>query len=183
MKKLLRARNFWIALALLLFNGLAWLGSASGSTLPEIEPRVNPELEALREKLGSGDAAGEPFRLELTDEELSAYIAWLLERKPEIPFSHPQVRIDPGGLRIEAVAHLLGLRTAVHGRVEAVLWNGALRVNIQELGVAGIAAPKALLSVLQDEVGKQLEAVETLPMDFTLVEFGDGVLTVEGTLR
>ena len=179
MRKLLRARNFWIALVLLLFNGLAWLGTASGSTLPEVEPRVDPQLEDLREKLGSGDAAGESFRLVLTQEAAEQYIAWLLERKPEIPFSHPQVSIDPGGLSVKAVAHPLGFNTVVSGRLEVALRNGVLRPSIRELVVAGLDAP----AVIRDEVEKQFRALETLPVEVTLLELGDGVLMVEGTLR
>jgi len=183
MRRLLRARNLWIALGLLLFNGLAWLGAASDADLVEVEPRLHPEIVAIREKLWSGEAAGEPFSIVLTEQMSAEGIAWFLARHPEVPFSHPQVEIDPQGVTGRGVAHVLGLRTPVHGRAGIALRDGTPVVTIQELGIAGATAPAFVLSAIQSEIEAQFDLSGRLPMYITRLELGEGTITVEGTFK
>jgi hypothetical protein len=110
-------------------------------------------------------------------------VAWFLERHPEVPFSHPQVEIDPDGVTGRGLAHVFGLRTPVHGRVNILLRDGKPLVIIQEIGVAGATLPDAVMSAIQAEVEQQFNAAQSLPVEIHLLELGQGAITVQGEYR
>jgi len=82
----------------------------------KVVPRLEPDLAALREKLREGGHGGEPFAVEITDQEAAETIAWYLEGHPNVPFRDPQVSIRPEGVTAEGVAEVLGLRIGLSGR-------------------------------------------------------------------
>lgn len=183
MKRLRRLRNLWIALGLLLANALAWSNAGSLQTLPEVEPRLDPQIVLIREKLWSGKAKGEPFEIVITERMAAEAVAWFLERHPEVPFSHPQVEIDSEGVTGRGLAHVFGLRTPVYGRVLLRLHQGRPLVIIRELGVAGARVPDFVLTAIQGEVEAQFSAAQNLPLRLTRLELGEGTISVEGTYR
>ena len=89
--RLRRSLHLWIALGLLLANGLAWVNSASAAMPPSARPRLDPQISAIREKLWSGKAKGETFQIVITEQMAAEAVAWFLARHPEVPFSHPEV--------------------------------------------------------------------------------------------
>jgi len=182
-RTLVAHRNLWIGLALLLANGLAWLGAGSASLPPQAEPRLDPQIADIREKLWSGEHKGEAFKIVVTEQMATDAIAWFLVRHPEVPFSHPQVEIEPGGVTGRGLAHVFGLRTPVYGRANILLRDGKPVVVVQEIGVAGVAVPAALTAAIQAELEKQLGASQSLPVDLDRLELGPDTITVEGVYR
>lgn len=180
LRTLTTSRNLWIALALLAANALAWIGASPVETLPQVEPRLAPEIAEIRENIWSGKAAGETFSIVFTEQMAAEAVAWYLERHPNVPFSHPRVEIDPGGVTGAGLARLFGLRTPVHGRVQLGLEQGELSLRILELGIARARAPGFIVDALQDELARQVDLAQALPVTLTRLEFGDGIITVEG---
>ncbi|MFZ6031254.1 MAG: hypothetical protein ACOYYS_26390 [Chloroflexota bacterium] len=182
-EKLRRWRHAWIALVLVAFNGLAWLGAAPLTALPQAEPRLAPEIARFRDDLWSGQHAGETFHLVITDQMASEAIAWFVTRHEEIPFSHPWVNFTPQGVTGRGLVHLLGLRSEVYGVVMLSMNGEAPVVTLRELGVAGAKAPAAIVGTITTELNKQAGAVRDLPMTITRLELQNGQLVIEGVYK
>ena len=75
MKKTLASPNLWFALLLLLANGAAWARALSPQDpAMVVQPRLEPDLAALRDRLIEGDHSGESFRIEVTDQEAAEHL-------------------------------------------------------------------------------------------------------------
>ena len=182
--KVWEGKNVWIAVGLVLANGLAWLNSGDIYGLVEVEPWLAPELTSIRETLWAGESAGESFRIVITDQIASEAVAWFLDAHPEVPFSHASVAIDPNGITGSGLAHVFGLRTLVHGRVGLELHGGVPVVSVQELSIASLTAPQFVLETIGQELAKQFDLSDgRLPMEITLLELDEGRMTVEGVYR
>lgn len=177
-----RRLNVGILLSLLLANALAWLGSAP-IDLPAVEPRLAPQIAAIRTNIISGQAAGQHFEIVITDQMAAEAVAWFLERHPNVPFSHPQVHIDAQGIHGSGLAYVLGLRTLVSGQARVSVSGGVPQVRLRSVNVAGASAPDFLLHAIEQEVSAQLGAAESLPVYITRLELEDGKLLVEGTYK
>ena len=183
MKRIWRRKHLWIVLVLLVANGLAWLRSG-GTTLPEVEPRLSPEIAAMREKVIAGQSVGESFTITITDQEAAEATAWYLGRYPRIPFSHPWVHFSPDSIRGEGLVTMFGLRAPVYGRARVGVRNGVPVVTFLELGVAGVPLPGWMLQAIQSEAEAQFDFEHRdLPLVFTRLESGEGMLTGEGVYR
>jgi hypothetical protein len=180
--KLRLGLNTWIAAGLLLANGLAWL-SASPVALPQVAARLDPQIAAIREKVWSGTASGEIFSIAISEQMAAEAIAWFLARHPEVPFSHPQVEIDPSGVTGRGLAHVFGLRTPVYGRATIALRNGLPVIEVQAIGVAGATAPDFVMAAIQSELEAQLNRSQSLPIILTRLEMREGEIFVEGRYR
>lgn len=184
MKRLLTNPNFWIALALLLANGAAWAYAlAPEGPAVQIEPRLEPELATLREKLIEGGHSGEPFSIEVTDQEGAETIAWYLSRHPSIPFRDPQVSIWPDGVAATGVAEIAGLRVGISGRARIELHDGVPDVTVAELSVAGVGVPGFVRSRIQSEIDAQFALAHNLPVIIDEFNLEPGRATVRGTIR
>jgi len=183
MKRLWCLRNLWIALALLAANGLAWLGAASVGDFPEVQPILAPQIVEFRDNLWSGQHAGETFSLTIDEQMAEQAVAWFLARHPQVPFTRPQVEIDPTGITGRGLAAVFGLRTPVQGRVSITLRNGVPVVMVHNLGVAGASAPGIVLNAIQPEIERQLARSQELPLRITKLQMGQGVIYVQGVFR
>lgn len=185
MKWLRRTRNWWIALALLAAWGVSWLGAAGPQVnWPEVEPRLAPEIAAIREKAIAGESGGQAFSIVITQESASQAVAWFLGRHPRVPFSRPWVEISAGGIHGQGLVHLFGLNAPVYGRASVVLRDGTPIVTLQELGVAGAAVPGFVRDAIQSEVESQFAFwQEDPPVQITRLELEEGTITVEGVYR
>lgn len=180
-KRLRQRKNGWLALILLLANGFAWLMVAGRVDLPEVDPILHPEVAEIRAHWQARDAVGEPFRLVITDQMAAETIAWFIEPRKQLPFSHPQVEIHPDGVVGRGLLHLGGLRTPVYGRATVTLEDGKPVGRVQELGMGGTAAPDFLVAMVA-----QAQAVYDdlqLPIELTRLELREGEAIVEGVYR
>ena len=183
-KKTVGSLSFWFALILLLANGLAWAYAlAPEGPAVAVEPRLAPSVADLRQKLIDGGHSGEPFTLEITDQEAAETIAWYLSNHPDIPFGEPQVFIQPDGISATGTAEIAGLRVGLTGRVNIELRDGVPLVTLQDLDVAGVAVPGLVRDRIQAEIDAQFARALDLPLIIDELILETGKATVRGTIR
>jgi hypothetical protein len=174
----------WILALLLLANGVAWVSALAPREIRFIEPRLEADLAALRERLIEGGHAGEPFTVVVTNQEAEETIAWFLDRHPRVPFANPRVDIGQDLIEAWGEANVAGLRVGLHGRARIVLQDGLPIVTVEDLGMAGLAVPGFVRQRIQQEVDAQFDLdAETFPVTITRFELTEGQAIVEGTIR
>lgn len=184
MKRILGTLNFWFAFLLLLANGAAWSYALSPQgPVSAVEAHLEPDLAALRERLIEGGHGGEPFRVEVTNQEAAESIAWYLQRHPNIPFGEPQVFITPGGILARGVAQIAGLRVGLTGSADLELRDGVPYVTLVNLDVAGVAVPGFVQARIQDEIDAQFALAQDLPVQIDEWLLEEGTAMVRGTIR
>ncbi len=184
MKRILTSLNFWIALVLLAANGAAWVYAlAPAGPAVQVDPRLELDMAALRQKLNEGGHGGEPFTVEVTDQEAAETIAWYLEAHPNVPFRDPQVFIRPDGVTAEGVAELLGLRIGLSGRAAIRLRDGVPLVTLEDLHLAGVAVPGFVRDRIQAEVDAQFSLAQNLPLIIDDIKLEKGRATISGKIR
>jgi hypothetical protein len=184
MKRTLRSANFWIALALLIANGVAWTYALMpAGPAVEVQPVLEPDIAELRERLIEGGHSGEPFSLEVTDQEAAETVAWYLRGHPTIPFGQPQVTIRPEGVSAKGVAEIAGLRVSLTGQAHIELREGTPIVTLEDLDVAGVAVPGLVRDRIQAEIDSQFGLAQDLPLIIEEVMLEEGKATVRGTIR
>lgn len=183
-KRTLINLNFWIALMLLVANGVAWAYAlAPEGPAVEVQPRLEPDIADLRDRLIEDGHSGESFRLEVTGQEAAETIAWYLSRHPGIPFREPQVSITPEGISARGVAEIAGLRVGLTGRAGIALREGVPYVTLEDLDVAGVAVPGFVQDRIQAEIDAQFGLAQNLPLVIDELQLEEGRATVQGTIR
>lgn len=180
---LLRRLNLWIALALLLANLLAWQAAASTTLPPPPEPRLDPALAEVREKMWSGQHKGERFQLVITEQDAEEGFAWSLAKRPEIPFSHPQVEIDPQGITGRGLVLAAGLAIPVWGRFSVSALDGKPLIAVQQIGFGGVAVPGFARQLVEEQLDLRIQEARNMPVYFTKIELQDGQMLLEGEYR
>jgi hypothetical protein len=184
MKRALKSLNFWFALVLLLANGAMWAYALAPEGLAaQVEPRLEPDLADLRDRLREGGHGGEPFTIEITDHEAAETIAWYLKPRPNVPFAEPQVFITPQGVAAKGVAEVAGLRVGLSGRAIIVLEDGVPTVTLADLDVAGVAVPGFVRNTIQSEIDAQFALAQDLPVVIDELVLEEGKAIVQGTIR
>lgn len=179
LKTLFSYRNVWMALFLLLGNGLATSWTVLTYNQEELRlasPVLHPEIAEIRQHWQAGDAVGQTFQVVVTDQMAEETIAWFLEGRG-LPFSHPQVAIRPDG--VEGGGYVYGgFRVVATGRLRVWLDNGRLQGEVLEVKVAGITAPSFVL----DLVSSAQSAYDQInpPIEITRLELREGEVLLEG---
>jgi hypothetical protein len=183
-RRTLTSPNFWIALALLVANGVAWAYAlAPEGPAVTVEPRLEPDIAALREKLNEGGHSSEPFVIDISDQEAAETIAWYLQRYPRIPFGEPQVFIRPDGVLATGVAEIAGLRVGLTGEAHIELRDGVPIVTLGDLDVAGVVVPGFVQDRIQAEIDDQFSLARDLPLIIDELVLEEGRATMRGTIR
>jgi hypothetical protein len=174
--------NLWVAAALIAANLYTWATVIGAATPPYlVEPIRDPEIVLLLDYIRSGDHGGETWQVTLTEREAEQTIAWYLDRWPQIPFSHPRVRITPDYVAGEGDATIAGLRVHVGARVRVTLSEDGLPVvRILQLS---LPVPGPIRQAIEGEIQTQLQRAEMLPVRFTSAEWRDGMVIVRGKIR
>lgn len=180
----LRSLNLWIVVALLAANGLArslTLGARGPAHV--VEPKLDPDLADLRERLIEGTHHGEPFEATITNLEAEQTITWYLERHANVPFRYPRVAIHPDGIEVWGEAHVAGLRVGLEGRANIVLRDGVPITTVEHLGMAGVSIPNFARHRIQAEIDQQLALAHDLPVLVETFELQEGQVVASGTIR
>jgi hypothetical protein len=177
----LRSKNVWIALLLLLMNGWAWLATAGRVTLVAAAPVLHPEIAAIRAHWQARDAVGESFSLLVTNQTAAETIAWFIEPRPNLPFSHPQVEIHPGYVVGGGLIYVMGLRLPIYGRATVRLVDGKPEGTLEELKVSGASTPQFVLDAIA-RAQAVYDALD-LPIEITRLELRQGEALIEGVYR
>jgi hypothetical protein len=184
MKRSIKSLNFWFALILLLANGAMWAYAlAPEGPAIKVDPILEPDLAELRQRLIEGGHSGEPFTIEVTDQEAAETLAWYLSRHPNVPFGEPQVFITPGGITAKGVAEIAGLRVGLTGQAHIELRDGVPIVTLGDLDVAGVAVPGFVRNTIQNEIDAQFALAQDLPVSIDELVLDEGKATVRGTIR
>ena len=177
-----RARNFWIGLLLLLANGFVWARVINGrTTLPEVAPVLHPEIAEIRAHWQARDAIGQSFEIVVTDQMAAETIAWFIEPRQELPFSHPQVHIYPDRIEGGGLIRVMGLQTIALGTATVRLENGRLVPTIKEIEVGGATAPPFVLTAVAQ--GQVVYDNLSLPIEITEMELRQGEVYLRGVYR
>ncbi|MBE2222230.1 MAG: hypothetical protein IAF02_11855 [Anaerolineae bacterium] len=176
-----RRKNLLIALLLIVANAFAWLSVASRVELVEAAPILHPEIAEIREHWRAGDAVGETFSVLVTDQMAMETLAWFIEPRANLPFSHPQIEIHPDGVVGGGLVYFMGMRTPVFGRATIYLEDGKPQGIIEEVGIAGTKAPAFVLEAIKQ--GQAVYDQMSLPIEITRLEMREGEVLVEGVYR
>jgi hypothetical protein len=182
--KVLTNPSVWFAVVLLLANGVMWSRAlAPEGPAVEVQARLAPDIADLRQRLVEGGHTGEPFTVEVTNQEAAETIAWYLGRHPNIPFGEPQVFIRPASIEARGVAEIAGLRVGLTGQAYIELRDGVPIVTLGDLDVAGVAVPGFVRDRIQQEIDAQFALSQDLPLVINELLVEEGKATVGGTIR
>jgi hypothetical protein len=176
-----RRKNLLMALLLLAANTVAWFSVASRVELVEAEPILHPEIAEIRNHWNAGDAVGESFSIVVTDQMAMETVAWFIEPRANLPFSHPQIEIHPESVTGGGLVYFMGMRTPVFGRATIYLEDGKPQANIEEIGVAGTKAPAFVLEAVKQ--GQAIYDQLSMPIEITTLDLREGEVLVEGVYR
>ncbi len=173
--------NGLIGLVFVMVNLFALAWALTSAVKPHVvEPIKDAEVDQLLTYIGSGKHSGESWQVTLTDLEAEQTITWYLKKYPQIPFAYPQVHIKPSYISGEGDVILGGLRIHVGAKVNVTLKDGLPVVKIISLS---LPFPQAVQNQVEQEIQHQLGRAALLPVRFTSADWGDGVVTVKGTIR
>lgn len=142
-----------------------------------------PHVAQLGAQVQRGEH-GAPYRLVLSDDDLSATAAYFLARAQDVPFS--QVRIAVAGGQVEANAVTTGLAVAVPVRVRGNVTAraGAPVVQVTDVGVGGLPLPAFAHEQVLREANRAVDLSRyDLPIIVDAVELRTGELELRGTVR
>ncbi len=168
-----------LVLALLLFvTRPPWRieRTAAPTTLP-------PQVAQLAAQVQRGEH-GAPYRLVLTDDELSQTAGYFLAQSDDVPFS--QVHASVAGGQVEATAVTTGLAVSVPVRVRANVMarDGLPVVQVTDVGIRGLPLPTFAREQILREANQALDFSRySFPVTVDAVELRDGVLEARGIVQ
>jgi hypothetical protein len=142
-----------------------------------------PQVAQLGAQVQRGEH-GAPYRLVLTDDELSATAGYFLARAGDVPFS--QVRIAVAGGQIEANAVTTGLAVAAPVRVRGNVTarDGAPVVEVTDVGIGGLPLTAFAHEQVLREANRAVDLSRyDLPIIVDGVELRIGELELRGSVK
>lgn len=175
-------------LVLLLLLALACGRAAQKTALPQppggaIQPdataskRVQQNYrQALQES-----SAQRPFRLLITNEEVTSLVALALKERPDIPFTNPQIWFAGG--KIYITGQVTGLAPAALPALivaaPVVSEGEPLRLAIERAQMGGFDFPDSLIESLTETVNESLADLQR-DVEITAVEVREGAVLLTG---
>lgn len=170
--------NRRVVVLILAVSTLALACSAlSSQATPTPEPTVEVSHEAaerFEDEISPliGGEAGGPFRLEITEEELTSYLA---ENLRDSPLLKPQIRFTEGRIRVSGAIAPLGIRLSA--TCTAQLVKGRVEVTIERATIAAFPIPGLLLHYISQVIE---ESIEDMRIDITELKVLPGRLIIGG---
>jgi len=149
--------------------------SSQATPIPEPTVEVSHEAaERFEEKVGQviGGEGGR-FRLEITEEELTSYLA---ENLRDAPLLKPQVRFTEGRIHVSGAIAPLGIQLSA--TCSAQLVNEQVEVTIEKAAIAAFPIPGFLLSYASQIIE---ESIEDMQLDITELKILPGRVVIGGT--
>lgn len=150
--------------------------SVAPATLP-------PQVQALRARIAEGHPA-EPYRLTLSNDELSDTANYFLAGAPDVPFTRIRVSVGPDRITADAVTRGLAVTVPVRIVGTAAATGGLPRARIEDVSLG----PTPLPAFVRDEIVRQANASldfsrYRMPLTVEALEAAPGRLTIRGTLK
>lgn len=180
----------WLALGVLVAGALLSLSCVTPCApvpfisgprqAPTLAPTVDISQEAASRFAEKTEGLANPeFRIELTEQEVTSYVA--LQLKDSLPLTSPQIRFHPGRIILEGdVTEPLRGHVVLSGTVSVI--DGRPSAKIQEATIGGIAVPSAMLASLSDSVS-ELANGSGANIILQQIEVGEGRITLVGSNR
>ncbi len=157
-------RRTWLTLATVAAGGLLSL-SCVCPCLQGLSARRQHTATAPQPTVAISDAAAsrfeektkafsdERFDVELTDEEVTSYLA--LHATPSAPIASPQVAFHPGKVVISGqLTSPVPGHLSLSGTLQVA--NGRLQFEFQEASLGGLPVPRALLASVSDTTSQMI---------------------------
>jgi hypothetical protein len=153
----------------------------SGSRMvPTPAPTVPVSDEAARGFAEKTDALGKSgdFQLEVTDEEVTSYIA--LSLNDEVPIAQPQVRFLPGQFVLDGEL-TRPLRGHIHLTGTVSLADGRPELEFDSASLGGLSLPRSLLTSLSDSF-LETAGIDNSKVQLQSIELDAGRVIVTGRM-
>ncbi len=122
--------------------------------------------------------------LEMTEEQVTSYVAVKLQDQPDVPFSEPQVFLRNGQVIIYGTADLEALSTPAQITLEPhVTAEGGLKLAIVNADFGLVPVPASVLSDLETNLNELMASKfspEATGMQIKSVAIADGTMTLHG---
>jgi hypothetical protein len=153
-----------------------------GPTAPPVTPvPISAELALeLRDRINQVKAAQGPFSIEISDEELTSYLVYLLQSGPgQFPARDVRVRFDAGYAEIWATfIDIAPTELPVYVRAEAAAVDGELVFVIDQANAGFIAVPGAMRELVAQVLSESLAELQLgLEIEGVQIQAGRMLLT------
>jgi hypothetical protein len=180
-----------VRLVILLAVGNVLLGVAvfalrsPWATAPEVAapPALPPQVERLRARIAERHP-GEPYSLDLSDEELTATVGYFMARAPDVPFT--RVRVTVTGQRVIAEGVTRGLAVTVPVRVSGTLSarDGLPQAWIEDVSLGDTPLPAFVRDQILREANRSLDFSRyRMPLTVDAIELRPGGVTIRGARK
>ncbi len=127
---------------------------------------------------------GQPFRLSIRQEELTARLRKQLAADPSVPIRDVTVSMRPGLLVLQGKVTTMGLTVDTVATGEPVIENGRARIVVKDVDVGRVPVPGAVKSIVTDAISRNLGPDQfNVPAIITSVAVEEGQMTIIGRSR
>lgn len=190
------ARRLLTLLVLVLMGSVAFTGWRTlqvyrvlTDTSGPVDPPDPGALASVEAKMDGVDGAA-GYRLELSEDELTAYVLDALQESEANPLQWLVLDVvdgEPGEQGVIAfTAGFKGGGAEGTGAVSAHLESGAVQIEIEEFELAGLAIPGVAEDALEDVIGSVAninDALAAVGADVQAIDIGDDRVLVVGTRK
>ncbi|HSH05540.1 MAG TPA: hypothetical protein VLL52_23695 [Anaerolineae bacterium] len=180
----LRHPHSWFLLLLLGLNSYGWFITSlqPNRQLTAVDPILPDSIATIRNQWWSGDYVGQNFTITVSEQMAAETVTWLLNRHPDLPFSHPQLTIRADNtVKGEAYLHMMGTQLIVGGQATIYLQDGKPMATITHLWLNDSPAPQFMITAVSQAqtIYDQME----LPITITTLDLNDGHVNINGTYQ
>lgn len=151
------------------------------------EPTVAPAMPArvleLQARMAAGQH-GQPYRLVLSDDELTALAGAFLAQRSDVPFTRVRVAVNGGKIVVDGVTRGLAVTVPVRVVGTVTTGGGLPRARIEDLSLGDVALPNFVRErVLQDANASLDFSRYDLPVTVDSLDLGAGGVIIAGRLK
>jgi len=139
-------------------------------------------LESIEEILNNTAAPGTPFRIVLTEGQLTAMANNYLSEHAGLALSDATVKLEPDLITVAAKTQFGGLPIRLEVAGSPVLVGEGLRILFNRITLNGAPAPAFIANRLVESVNRHLDH-DNLPLVIEAVEVAAGQATIAGRIK
>ena len=157
-----------------------WGGAAEAIAA---RPQLPSQVQRLAARIAEGHH-GEPYTLDLSDEELTAVAGYFLADAPDVPFT--RVTIAVSGDKVRADGMTKGLAVTVPVRVTGAVSasDGLPRARVEDVRLGETPLPAFVRDQIVHEANSSLDFSRyPMPVTVDALELRPGGMTIRGTVK
>ena len=176
---LVTAANLLLGSALLFLRPPS--GSADAAAGPP--PALPTEVHELQAKLAQG-RSGEPYTLDLSNEELTATAGYFLARGRNIPFTRVRIAVTGGKVVADGVTKNLAVTVPIRVTAAMDARGGLPQVAVEDVSLGETPVPGFARDQILREANASLDFSRyNLPVTVDTIELREGGLTIQGAVK